>query len=64
MIKSSKEESQKPSFIAEFSSFFTTSHCYKVSTCWVDLPAKLTGLRTRGKHAKPQSSGLKFRVPV
>lgn len=33
----------------KFSSFYND-----VSTSLVDLPAKLTGLRTSGKHAKPQ----------
>ena len=39
-------------------------HSYNVSTFSVDLSSKLTGLRTSGKHAKPQRASLKFRVPA
>ena len=39
-------------------------HSYNVSTFSGDLSGKLTGLRTSGKHAKPQRASLKFRVPA
>ena len=43
---------------ANFLSFYND-----VSTSLVDLPAKLTGLRTSGKHAKPQRAEFQVHGP-
>ena len=46
-----------PSFLKVF------LHSFNVSTCSVDLSAKLTGLRTSGKHAKPQRAESQVQGP-
>ena len=46
-----------------FHKFSCFLHSFNVSTCSVDLSAKLTGLRTSGKHAKPQRAESQVQGP-
>ena len=59
---------KRPDFCGVYELFYRSFlkvflHSFNVSTCSVDLSAKLTGLRTSGKHAKPQRAESQVQGP-